>query len=300
MRKTSFLLLSLALILALAGCSVPPPRNEPVDPGAQTAPAMEQAQSAPAEIAAPVVSAAPAISAQPPLIPATPKPDLSGVPLLESGFYDSFFNNSVFIGDSITQGMQNYLIQFRQKTPLLLGNAKVIAAKSFTLVEACAPVAPEGDAALRFQGRSMSLPELLKATKAEKLFIMLGANDYGGGNLEESVAQYRVLLDFVMQNAPDVAVYVQSCTPMVKGSESEARSNAQLDAFNAALFALCEEKGVHYVDVATPMKDASNGLMPEYSSDQYMHMSEAGAQKWIDALYTYAQESYALGQWKAE
>ncbi len=264
----------------------------PAAPAEQTvsidAPAKPQATPAPLAAQAPVQTAEP-----------TPIPTPTPTPIPEAGddFYNRFFDDAVFIGDSITQGLQNYVVHMRKENPTLLGSARFVSAKSFNLSRACFKHAPE-EGALRYKGKPMTIPEVIEATEATKVFIMLGVNDWAGSHIDECEALYLKLIQNIRESSPQVRIYVQSCTPVAKEGEKNKLNNENLDAFNRSLRAMCErEEMVEFVDVSSALKGEDNCLNPAYTSDHYVHMSKEGAAAWIGALYQYAYDSYAAGAW---
>lgn len=289
MRKTAILFFILLSLLLFSGCGEKKPAAAPVPAPVTEAPAPVAAETPPpadAQTEAPKQEAAEAV-------------DVSSLPALDSGYYDAFFDNGLFIGDSITQGLQNYMVQKRKERPQLLGDAKLVAAKSFSLETACSDAVSDGEAALRYRGRAMTVPELLEATGAQKLFIMLGTNDAAGKEPADLITPCAALISLVKRSAPDCKVYIQSCTPMVKEKETAQLDNAKLDALNQALQALAAESGAAYIDVASALK-SGDAMNPALSSDQYVHINDAGAEAWINALYSFAQQSCAKGEWTPE
>ncbi len=229
----------------------------------------------------------------------TPEPTAEPTPIPEAGsdFYDAFFNDSVFIGDSITQGLQNYVTHMRKERPGLLGSARFAAAKSFNLERACFKRAPS-DGALRYKGKAMTIPGIIEAMEVNNVFIMLGVNDWAGSHISECEELYRKLIHNIHDKTPEVMIYVQSCTPVTKSGERAKLNNENLDSFNLSLQQMCaEEENVEYIDISSALKGEDNSLIPEYSSDHYVHMSEEGATAWIGALYQYAYDSYAAGMY---
>ncbi len=281
------LLLLFVLLAAffLNGCV---PASSTDNAVAITSPPTPQATSAPMPTASPVLS---------PTAQATVEP--TPIPECGSDFYDAFFNDSVFIGDSITQGLQNYATQMRKERPALLGDARFAAAKSFNLERACFKHAPS-DGALRYKGKAMTIPGIINAMEVNNVYIMLGVNDWAGSHIDDCIDLYRKLLQNIREQAPDVMIYVQSCTPVTKEGERAKLNNENMDSFNASLKQICaEESNVEYVDISSALKGEDNCLIPAYSSDHYVHMSKEGAAAWINALYQYAYESYSSGTWTA-
>ncbi|MDD4075047.1 MAG: GDSL-type esterase/lipase family protein [Eubacteriales bacterium] len=284
LRCIAVVVLAFAMLLSLIGCSAPTAVEAiPVAVPANTAVAPSNTPAAAPTATAAVATPAPT---------ATPAPPPPG-----DRFYDAFFDDAVFVGDSITQGLQNYVIHLRKDTPSLLGTARFAAAKSFNLERACFRKAPS-DGALRYKGKAMTIPGIMTAMDVHTVYIMLGVNDWAGSHIDDCIENYATLIARILEAVPDAVIYVQSCTPVTQKGEKAKLTNVGLDAFNVSLRALCEQTGARYVDISTALKDETNCLNPAYSSDNYVHMSKEGAEAWIGALYQYAYEAYVSGAWE--
>ncbi len=247
-----------------------------------------EAVSAPS--APPVTPAPTAAPTETPTPSPTPSP--TPIPPVGDAYYDDFFNGAIFVGDSITQNLRNYAIRARLEQPTLLGDARFYASAKYGLQHAASTY----KRFLYFEGNSYTLPELIMETGAEKVFIMLGLNNWAGTQIERCVDFYQTAVENMRAVNPDIQIYIQSCTPVVTIGQFSEVNNENVDAFNAALRIRCEEIGVHYVDVSTPLKDETNGLPRAYSKDNYVHMNPTGAAAWVDALYQYAYEATASGE----
>lgn len=271
-----------ALLLSACSQQASKPVTVEVFSDAEETPKIQAAASVPAASSSP----APA-----------PTPEPSPIPSPGSDFYDEFFNSSVFVGDSITQGLQNYVTQMRKDRPMLLGDAKFAAAKSFNLQRACSSRVPS-DGALRYRGKAMTIPGIIKEMGVNNVYIMLGVNDWAGSHIDECDTLYRKLLDNIRSEVPEVNIHVQSCTPVTKAGERAKLNNENLDGFNESLRAICQDTGAEYVEISAALKGEDNCMKPEYSSDHYVHVSKDGATAWVNALYQYAYDAYASGAWK--
>ena len=270
--------LVLALLLGFTGCSA--------------VPSAQAIEITPTPTAAP-----PAPTPEPTPAPTpTPEPTPTPIPTPEDAFYDAFFNDTVFIGDSITQGIRNYVMRERETRPELLGTAIFVAAQSYGLHDARS--SRTGTGALQFRGDAMTLPEVVAESGARRVFIMLGVNNYAGSQIDNCIGWYRETIENIREAAPGVEIYIESCTPVTEDGEKKKLNNQNIDEFNAALQLLCEDTAVHYVDVSTPLKDENNRMPREFSSDNYVHVSKEGAAVFVKALYQYAYDSYSLGEWE--
>ena len=83
-------------------------------------------------------------------------------------------------------------------------------------------------------------------------------------------------------------IYIQSGTPIYTAGQVGGLNNNRMDQYNVALKAFAESNGCHYIDIATPMKDSSNGLAERYCSDSYVHFTDAACKLWVDLLLAYA------------
>lgn len=200
----------------------------------------------------------------------------------ESG-YDSYFNDAVFVGDSITQSLQLFISNRRSYGETPLGSAQFYAAQSFSLYSA------SNGGRMKVDGMSMTVPEAVTKSGAAKVFFLLGVNDGTSNSPETYAAEYRAVFTAILDANPDVELFVQSLTPITAKGEKKSLNNAGTDAINEALKALCDELGLDFIDINTPLKNTSGVLDASYSSDNYVHLNYSGAKIWVETLRTFAE-----------
>jgi len=83
---------------------------------------------------------------------------------------------------------------------------------------------------------------------------------------------------------PDVAIYIQSGTPIYNGGQTGNLTNEVMDHYNELLQQFAYQNGCYYIDIASYMKDSTNGLDARYCSDKYVHLNWSGIQLWINIL----------------
>lgn len=198
---------------------------------------------------------------------------------------EAFFNETVFIGDSITYGLSTYCNIYR-----LLYGAKFLCAGSYAVRHAITEPDPDDTniVSVRYQGVPVRPEDALAQMGAKQVFIMLGLNDLSFG-VDYTINNWRTLIANIREACPDIEIYIQSGTPLhaKKDMPNYKLNNANMDLYNQALQQLCEELGCHYVDVATALKDENGQLRNEYCSDEYCHMTYAGIEVWIQTLKDY-------------
>ena len=278
--------LTLALLLSAAGCgggggttASPSPVASATPsalPGASSSPAVEPSAT-PAPVETPVDTQ-----------PATSEPTASAQPA--SGSVTpvawSWFDDAVFVGDSISLKLTGYVSKMRQSDPSFLGKAQFLTAGSLGSGNALWDVSSESVHPL-YQGTKMRLEDSIAACGAKKLYILLGMNDVGMYGIDGSVANMETLLKLILEKTPDLQIFVQSATPIHKGNELKVLNNANLVIYNQGLQEMCQRNGWHYVDVASVLRDADGYLPDAYCSDASgmgMHFTDQACQVWIDYL----------------
>jgi lysophospholipase L1-like esterase len=145
----------------------------------------------------------------------------------------------------------------------------------------------------------MPIEECMFAMGAGEMYIMLGMNDGVCSNPDYYLDLYKTALSRTAERNPGMQIVVQSCTPVTKNREDDSLNNEGLDRFNGRLRGVCEDYGYGFVDISDGMKRGDNSLDTNYTSDNYVHMNNAGSAVWIDALMSYARSKYIGGEWVA-
>ncbi|MGN0634699.1 MAG: GDSL-type esterase/lipase family protein [Acutalibacteraceae bacterium] len=198
-----------------------------------------------------------------------------------------FFNDVVFVGDSVTQGLKNYTNSRRNKGEECLGTAQFLCCGSMSYTNALNPVS-KNSLHPTYHGQKVSVEDGIAQSGAGKAFIMLGMNDFSAYNEKTWRQSVQTLIDRIIEKNPRVQIYIESVTPIVSGMEHGAFSNANIDKFNAYLKEFCAQRGLTYVDISTNvMQDDSGHLKKSYCGDpgaMGIHMSNAGSDAWVQYL----------------
>ena len=212
------------------------------------------------------------------------KPELLHAPRLAPPAVDmgdtAFFEDAAFIGDSVSYVLQ----QWHNKTGAF-GNTTFLVRSSLGLQNTI-----DGRMKLFYQGKEYTPEEAVAATGVKKVFVMLGFNDISLFGIDGTMERWDIFLGRILEKSPEVAIYIQSCTPIHHEGAYEGYDNDLFDEYNATLKAYCEEKGYHYVDIAPYFKDFTNAMATKYSSDRFVHMSYDGTAVWERVLKAYAAE----------
>ena len=172
------------------------------------------------------------------------KPNINNVkPNINATFNQIFFSNTVFIGDSVTQGIDDYA---------MLKNAKVVAKNGQTLVDA------------------NKLSEKVKGMNPKKIFILLGSNDLLNNiSTGQFVFYYENLIKLLISDSPNAKIYIQSILPVEEFIDKQRPllSNSRIDKFNKALKDMKKGSNVEFLNIASVYKNYKGSMYDGYTSE---------------------------------
>lgn len=212
----------------------------------------------------------------------------------------SFYDDSVFFGDSRMEAFKHYVDAMQQEDETFLGKTTIIAAASISLFVASRPFPAGGDYQYYYQGRLLSMYAVAERANPKKIFILLGLNDPIAAKPDNGITYAKLIISIMKETVPDATVYFFSETPVTEyfGEKKERPEyQDQLDIYNPMLKEACEENGARYIELAEALKGEDNFLVLDYSSDKICHLNENGIAVWIQCMKDYAQEQYDLGLW---
>ena len=207
------------------------------------------------------------------------------IALSEQGNW-SHFEDAVFIGDSVTLKLKNFVTKQRQSVPEYFGTGQFLTSGSLGSGNALWEVSGKS-VHPAYQGEKMLLEESIPLTGAKKIYMMLGINDIAVYGLEGAVENYKLLMDRILETVPDAQFYIQSATPIVEGAETGGLTNENLERYNLLLKEMCEERKLRFVDVASVMKDENGYLIRDYCSDpdgMGIHLMDDACKLWLGYL----------------
>lgn len=296
----------IVLIVLLTGGIGPgaAPQETPVPTAVPTRAPTVAPTAAPVATEAPAapVEQAPAQPAAPAAIPAANMPTqynvLSGVPQTDRllglpetpRVDDSYWDDVIFIGDSVSMKLTYFVMNERKDNPRLLGNAEFLTSANVSSRNALKDVT---DTSLHptYKGQKMSFEDAVAASGKKKVYIMLGLNDVGVSGINQSVENLMSFVKRIKDRNPDVLIFIQSATPRVTGDKPTTK---ELFEYNIRVYDLClqlQDQGVYFVDVAYIFRDENGNLYPDYCSDldsMALHFNNSACRLWIDFLYTHA------------
>ena len=200
----------------------------------------------------------------------------------------NYFQGAYVTGDSVAYGFQLYAN--RQKgSSAILQNLGFLTRGSFSAHNAFMAISKKS-VHPTYQGAQHHIWDSLQMVGAKHVFMFFGLNDLNIGGVDSTVDYYVRLINQIRAVNPDISFTIISTTPMYQGSEKGKLTNANIDALNARMQALCTENGWGYLDIASHLKAANGTLAAQYCSDHYVHETNAAYAIWLQCFHDYAQE----------
>ena len=212
----------------------------------------------------------------------TPEPTPEPSPLPAS-----FFDDAVFLGDSIS-GTLEYYGNHNDG----LGEAVFLVRVDYSLRAAL-----DGSMLVEYGRQSMRPEEAIEAAGANKLFIMLGAmGDIASEGIDKTMDNWAQLISNIRSRRPQIRIYIQSCTPLSARGETTRLNNKLVDEYNERLKTFAEENDCVYVMIGENFKDENGALPDKYCRDGYAHLRIDAGEYWAELLRDPA--SYSISPWE--
>lgn len=184
-----------------------------------------------------------------------------------------YFNDAMFVGDSITAGISSYALMKESTVVAFTGiNPDTILTRE---------VIRNSDGQLETILKAMS-----RHPDVKKIYIMLGANGIAWIGKESFVNNYFKFLSEVRAQHPEAIIYIQSILPVTDAKQKSDPdiTNQKIGEYNEALFARAQQEKYFYLDVAEAFRDQNGCLPDEASPTDGMHFGPSYYEKWFEYL----------------
>ncbi len=190
----------------------------------------------------------------------------------------SYFDDAVFIGDSISKGLKVYGV---------LPPKNVVADQNVGIDQ----IANDRAVYIANDGTKTTLFNALKQVPVAptKVYVMLGSNGLPHYENKQHIEFYYKVIDRIMQTYPNAKIYLQSVTPITAAAEETYRKNGKtftnkkINEFNEMVLNMAKEKGIYYINVKDSLVDANGYLSAEFAGADGVHFKKSGH----EAMYQY-------------
>lgn len=267
LQRLAALGLAAAFCLSLSACQ----RDAVIEVYSQPATLETAATPVPTPSAAPA-AAQPAAVSSATVLPETP----------DAG--RSYLDETLFIGDSNTARYMMYADETGQPFTTLANNIGVVSmgAQAITTLP-CE----------RFKGDSKmyTVPEAVAKLKPQRIIICYGTNNLGGTSTDATsfIQKYRTGLQAIVDAWPYADLIVSAIPPLDKQRENTRLEMVQVDAYNEAIEAMCEEEGYKFLNSAETLRDSATGwAKKDYTLSDGVHLSKTAVTAYFEYVRTHA------------
>ena len=185
----------------------------------------------------------------------------------------SYLSDALFIGDSITQGIDGYNV---------MPNTNVFAKDGISLNSVYT-------IKILFRNAQMGVLDAVTAVKPAKVYLLFGINEMGYSTPDQLAARYQDLIAKIRAIVPNTVIYIQSITPVSEKYEQTPKNatNQKIDTYNQRLIQLTNQIKVYYLNIAEIYKDPNGKQNQIYSGGDGLHINFVGYKAWMDYVLTH-------------
>lgn len=186
---------------------------------------------------------------------------------------EDYFDDALFIGDSRTVGLYDYAglnerADFYCKTSLTVWD---VLEKPIVKLEG--------------EKKLLTVEEALTRKQFGKIYLMVGINELGRGNIDLFMEQYEKVVARIRELQPDAVLFVEGIMRVAgeKNSSDPIFNNTNINARNDRIRLLADDRDIFYIDVNEAVCDEDGNLREEYTFDQ-IHLKAAYYMIWKEFL----------------
>lgn len=190
------------------------------------------------------------------------------VPERAEAVYDSHFDRSCMIGNSLVEGF--FMWSGVTNMKYIYGTGAVVNNVLGTL--------------------DLSPLTLNDPDYYQDIYLMFGLNEVGT-DVNSFVQSYKTLLEYVREHQTKANIYVISVTPVtqeVDADPNEVQSMERINSFNSALKQLCADNNCWYLDIYSMLVDEYGYLSRDYAfAGDGKHFEKSGYVAWANYMKTH-------------
>ena len=196
---------------------------------------------------------------------------------------DTYFSNTLFIGNSITEGFKEFsgldtptYYEGRGMTVESIHRRKIVNADN----------SPNSDGT-----GEKTVMDALKERQFDQIYLLFGANELGWVYPDMFIEQYAQLIDDIKALQPNAKICVQSVLPVSaeRSETDEVYNNTKIENLNNMIINMSAEKGIPYLNAAEAFKD-DTGALPADKTPDGIHLTAAACKEWRMYIKTHVMQ----------
>lgn len=190
---------------------------------------------------------------------------------------ESYFNNIVFCGDSLTYGLGLDSRFFKSHDVVAWGGLGVYDYLDYN-----------SHAVYNQSEQKKSSLEWLISLKPEIMYIMLGTNGVAVWSNEKHIMLYERMLDRIQEALPTTKIVLVGIPAWGATRNTETFNGKKVDNFNMMLLELAKKHGVYYLNFGQATRDANGNIREELVLGDGVHWQTACKYLYLDYIRTHA------------
>lgn len=172
-----------------------------------------------------------------------------------------YYQDTAFIGDSRTQGLQ---LNAGIRSP------KFFAGRGLNVKNALTDKVVRGE-----NGDSLTVIEALEGKEYKKIYISFGINELGWTYPDIFIERYKTLVDEVKKKQEKAEIVVYGILPVTKSKSDKDKifNMKNVKKFNKLIKQMAKDINITYVDLSAAVKDET-GFLPEGVTPDGIHMNK--------------------------
>ena len=184
---------------------------------------------------------------------------------------DDFFKDSIFIGDSRTEGLGQF------------GGVK--NAKFYTHQGLMVNTAIGKDYIILDNNQKGNVLDAARQESFSKVYLMFGLNELGWNSLDIFIEDYRDIIEGLREIEPNCEIIIQGNYPVTKkiSERDKVYNNTNIKKFNGLIKEMAKEEGVTYIDLYSYFAD-EKGNLPDKAASDGIHLNPSYFKDWKQCL----------------
>ncbi|WP_312372243.1 GDSL-type esterase/lipase family protein [Lachnoclostridium sp.] len=193
---------------------------------------------------------------------------------MNSEIEDEFFKDTIFIGDSRTEGLGQF------------GGIK--NAKFYTYQGLMVNTAIGKDYITLDNKQKGNIFDAAKQTSFSKAYLLFGINELGWNSLDIFIEDYRDIIKGLKKIEPDCEIIIQANYPVSKkmNEGDKVYNNTNIRKFNNLIKKMAEEEGVSYLDLYSYFAN-KEGNLPDDAATDGIHLTPKYNKDWKQCLINF-------------
>ena len=197
----------------------------------------------------------------------------------------SAFDGALFIGDSMTTCLKNYVTDGAGSTTAL-SDAEFMTRNDYSWGEAQDELNGGEGGLWLDDDTALTVTEAIDRFSATKLYIQLGKEDLTYNDVSDVTSTAQAVISALQTKYPNLEITVQAVTPMLEWIDYQGLSSGTIAQYNEAMQTYCTgKKNLKFLNIAA---FCTEGYLPaEYCADPEglcIHLNDEGCAIWADYL----------------